>query len=346
MTRYNIVLAAVALAGWLAAPPAQGAESLREVFKRVDPSVVVVQTNRHQVVTGPKMQLTTLPGLGSGVLVSKDGKVMTAAHVVQTADEIQVQFQSGESVSARVLTSDPAADVALLQLDRMPANPVIARLGDSDETEVGDQVFVVGAPAGMSHTLTVGHISARRKPNTMLGGMSRAEFFQTDAAINQGNSGGPMFSMAGEVIGIVSHIISKSGGFEGLGFVVTSNLAQRLLLDQNPFWSGVESFLLSGDLARVFNLPQAAGMLVQRVASNSPAAQLGLKPGTMTAVIEGDPMIVGGDIILEVQGVPITGDGASYLVIRDRLIALRSGDAITVVVWRNGRKEELTTRRP
>ena len=87
-------------------------------------------------------------------------------------------------------------------------------------------------------------------------------------------------------------------------------------------------------------------MLVQRVASNSPAAQPGLKPGTMTAVIEGDPMIVGGDIILEVQGIPIGNDGASYLVIRDRLITLRPGDAITVVVWRNGRKEELTAKRP
>jgi S1-C subfamily serine protease len=346
MTRRSSIVAAVALAGWLVSPPAQGAESLREVFKRVDPSVVVVQTNRHQVVTGPKMELATLPGLGSGVLISKDGKVMTAAHVVQTADEIRVQFRNEESVPAKVLTSDPAADVALLQIERVPAGAAVARFGDSDDVEVGDPVFVVGAPAGMSHTLTAGHVSARRKPNTMLGGMSRAEFFQTDAAINQGNSGGPMFNMAGEVIGIVSHIISKSGGFDGLGFVVTANLARRLLLDQNPFWSGVESFMLSGDLARVFNLPQGAGMLVQRVAANSPAAQLGLKPGTMTAVIEGDPMIVGGDVILEVQGVPVTADGASYLVIRDRLIALRPGDAITVVVWRNGRKEELTAKRP
>ena len=346
MTKRNSIILAVALSGWPFIQMADGAESLREMFKRVDPSVVVVQTNSHQVVTGPKMQLATLPGLGSGVLISADGKVMTAAHVVQTADEIRVQFQSGESVPARVLTSEPAADVALLQLDRVPAGSTAAKLGDSDEMEAGDQVFVVGAPVGMSHTLTVGHISARRKPNTMFGGMSRAEFFQTDAAINQGNSGGPMFNMAGEVVGIVSNIISKSGGFEGLGFVVTANLARRLLLDQNPFWSGVESFLLSGDLARVFNLPQSAGMLVQRVASNSPAAQLGLKPGTMTAVIEGDPMIVGGDIILEVQGIPIGNDGASYLVIRDRLITLRPGDAITVVVWRNGRKEELTAKRP
>lgn len=347
MARCIVVIFVVALAGWLPSlSMAESARSLREVFKQVNQSVVVVETNSHQVVTGPRMQLATMPGLGSGVLISADGKVMTAAHVVQTADEIKVRFPNGEVSTASVLASDPAADVALLQLARVPVGVAVARLGNSDEAEVGDEVFVVGAPLGMSHTLTVGHISARRKPNTMFGDLSRAEFFQTDAAINQGNSGGPMFNMAGEVAGIVSHIMSKSGGFEGLGFVVTSNLARKLLLNQNPVWSGVESLILSGDLAKVFNIPQSAGMLVQRVASNSPAAQLGLKAGTMTAVIEGEPMIVGGDIVLEVQGVPVTGDGAGYLVIRDRLTKLRAGDTITVVVWRHGRKETLTAKRP
>jgi S1-C subfamily serine protease len=104
--------------------------------------------------------------------------------------------------------------------------------------------------------------------------------------------------------------------------------------------------MLSGDLAKVFYLPQSAGMLVQRVASNSPAAQIGLKAGTMMAVIEGEQMLVGGDIILEVQGIPVTSDGAGYLVIRDRLSSLRSGDTITVIVWRNGRKETLTAKHP
>ncbi len=346
MKRYRIVSLVIVLAGWwpalsiAASPP-----SLRDIFKQVDPSIVVVETNSRNVVTGPKMQPATLPGLGSGVLISDDGKVMTAAHVVQTADDIRVQFHNGTTVAATVLASDPAADLALLQLKHLPAGVKAAKLGDSDKAEVGDQIFVVGAPLGMSHTLTVGHIGARRKPSTMFGDLSRAEFFQTDAAINQGNSGGPMFNMAGEVVGIVSHILSKSGGFEGLGFVVTSNLARRLLLDQNPFWSGVESFVLSGDLAKVFNLPQNAGLLVQRVASNSTAAWLGLKPGTMTAVIEGAPMLVGGDIILEVQGVPVTDDGAGYLIIRERLGKLREGDTITVTVWRNGRKQELVEKR-
>lgn len=346
MARPGIVILMVVFVGWPSFSMAESPKSLRDVFRHVDPSVVVVETNSHHVVTGPKMQLATLPGLGSGVLVSADGKVMTAAHVVQTADEIKVRFHNGDIAAATVLASDPAADVALLQLAQVPAGVPVARLGDSDEAEVGDEIFIVGAPAGMSHTLTVGHISARRHSNTMFGDMSRAEFFQTDAAINQGNSGGPMFNMAGEVIGVVSHIMSKSGGFEGLGFVVTSNLARRLLHNRHPFWSGVEGFMLSGELAKVFNLPQSAGLLVQRVASNSPAAQLGVKPGTMTAVIEGAPLIVGGDIILEVQGVPITSDGAGYLVIRDRLTELRAGDPITVVILRNGRKETLTAKRP
>src|SRR5262249_38699074 len=155
---------------------------------------------------------------------------------------------TGETIPARVLTSEPAADVALLQLDHVPSKSVTAKLADSDAAEVGDEVFVVGAPIGMTHTLTVGYISARRNPNKFYSGLSRSEFFQTDAAINEGNSGGPMFNMRGEVIGIVSHILSKSGGSEGLGFVVTSNLASKLLLERNPFWSGVEGVLLSNEL--------------------------------------------------------------------------------------------------
>ncbi|HJU04250.1 MAG TPA: trypsin-like peptidase domain-containing protein [Nitrospiraceae bacterium] len=322
------------------------ADTLSKTFKRVDDSVVVIRTEHQEVVTGPKMQRVSLPGLGSGVIISADGKVMTAAHVVQTADVVRVEFAGGDTIPAKVISSDPSADVALLQMEKAPAKLVVATLGNSDAAEVGDPVFIVGAPVGMSHTLTVGHISARRTPPTLLGGLARSEFFQTDAAINQGNSGGPMFNMSGEVIGIVNHIISKSGGFEGLGFVVTSNLARRLLLERHAFWSGVEGFLLSGDFARIFNVPQKAGLLVQRVAANSPAAKIGLRAGTMAAIIEGEPLIVGGDVILEIQGVPVIEEGGSYPVIRDRLAGLGTGDKIIMVVLRGGRKEELTTTLP
>src|SRR5262249_55881749 len=149
---------------------------------------------------------------GSGVVISADGKVMTAAHVVHAMDEISVEALGGETVKGRVVASEPAADLSLVQLERVPAGVVAARLADSDAVRVGDQVIIVGAPYGLGHSLSVGWISARWPPNTVYRGMPLAEFFQTDAVINTGNSGGPMVNMAGDVIGIVSHNISKSGG--------------------------------------------------------------------------------------------------------------------------------------
>ena len=279
------------------------AETLGSVFKRVNRSVVVVRTKETDV-TGPGPGiLTSSRGLGSGVLVSADGKVITAAHIVQTADEVSVEFLTGEAVRARVIASEPSADVSLLQLERVPAGVLPSTLGDSDKVDVGDQVFIIGAPYGISHTLTVGHVSARHRPNTIYSELAGAEFLQTDAAINQGNSGGPMFNQAGEVVGIVSHIISKSGGFEGLGFVVTSNMARALLLERRSFWSGVQGFVLRDHLAKVFNVPQSTGILVQRVAAGSPAERSGLRPGTLKATIDGQTFVVGGDIILSIGGI-------------------------------------------
>ncbi|MBI4271086.1 MAG: trypsin-like peptidase domain-containing protein [Candidatus Rokubacteria bacterium] len=325
-------------------PPAFAAETLGQVFRRVSGAVVVVRTRESQPAPATP-GATSVQGLGSGVVISSTGQALTAAHVVHTADQITVEFRDGRAVAARVVASEPEADVALLQLEELPSDMLAARLGDSDLAEVGDPVFVVGAPYGIGHTLTAGLVSARHKPNTVWSGMALAEFLQTDAAINQGNSGGPMFNMAGEVVGIVSHIISKSGGFEGLGFVVTSNMARRLLLERKSFWSGLDGYLLSGPLARVFNLPQPVGLLVQRVAQRSPSAEMGLRGGTLRATVGGETFTVGGDIILEVQGIPITGR-TSYEGIQERLGRLHPGVPITVTVLRDGRRVDLTGRLP
>jgi S1-C subfamily serine protease len=334
------VLLSVVLMG--AASVCARAQSLSEVFKKVDPSVVVVLTREKGIAPDSFARPVSIAGLGSGVLVSPDGKVLTAAHVVQTADAIAVEFPTGEVLNARVVSSEPAADVALLQLERPPDAPVVARLGDSDGVEVGDQVFVVGAPLGVSHSLAVGHISARRSPDRASGDLSLAEFFQTDAAINQGDSGGPLFNMAGEVIGIVSHIFSRSGAPEGIGFAVTSNVARRLVLEERSFWSGLSGVLISGDLAPVFNLPPpGAGLLVQRIASGSPAERLGLRAGTLRATIGDQDLLVGGDIILAVQGVPLAEAG-SYLLVRRKVMDLRPGDPISVTVLRAGTRLDLT----
>lgn len=334
MRTRNVVLLSAVLVG--AASISARAESLSEVFKQVNPSVVVITTQEKEIASASGTRLVSVAGLGSGVLVSADGKVLTAAHVVQTADAIAVKFLNGETLGASVVYSEPAADVALLQLKRAPREPEVARLGDSDMVEVGDQVFVVGAPLGIGHTLTVGHVSGRRGPDVGPGDMRMAEYFQTDAAISPGNSGGPLFDMSGNVVGIVSHILSRSGGSEGLGFAITSNIARHLLLEERSLWSGLSGTLISGDLAQVLNLPPpGAGLLIEKIASGSPAERLGLRAGTLRATIGDDDLILGGDIVLAVQGISI-GDPDGYLLVRRTLSETRAGDQITVTILRAG----------
>lgn len=334
------LLLLLVLAGAWADASASG-DSLSAMFKRVGPAVVIVRTAGRVVPPQSGGRPVSVAGLGSGVLIDTGGKVVTAAHVVQTADAVRVEFPGNVLVKARIIASDAAADVALLQLDRVPPGIVPAQLGDSNKAEVGDEVFVVGAPLGIGHTLTVGHLSARRKPNATYGGIAPTELFQTDAAINQGNSGGPMFNMDGEVIGIVSHIVSKSGGSEGLGFVVTSNMARRLLFDEPSVWSGLEGYLLAGDLAQAFNIPaRRVGLLVQRVAGGSPAEQLGLRGGSLPARIGDEYLLLGGDVILSVDGIGL-GDPGAYESIRRRLIEVRAGGSLGVSVLRAGETIEL-----
>lgn len=325
---------------WHAGPV--GAQSIREVFQKVAPSVVVVRARGRDVTTAGQ---TRFAETGSGVLISKDGKVMTAAHVVHSMDEISVQFLGGETVAARVLTSEPAADLSLLQLERVPPGSAVATMADSDSVQVGDEVIIVGAPYGLSHSLSVGHISARWAPDTVYRSMPLAEFFQTDAVINTGNSGGPMFSMKGEVIGIVSHNISRSGGSEGLGFVVTLNTARQLLFERRSFWSGLEGLMLSDELADLLNVPpKATGYIVKTVAKNSPADQVGLRGSRQMVTISGQEVPLGGDIILSVQGIQMRS--ADVAKIRDVLSGLPSGAPFRVTVLRAGQVLELIGQVP
>ena len=215
MSRRIAILISACLAGTTGMTQA---ESVGDLFERVNSSVVEIATQEREIAPQGGNQFISVAGLGSGVLISEDGLILTAAHVIQAADTIKVRFLNGEIVEADVLASEPSADVALVQVKKVPEDLHVAELADSDEVEVGDKVFVIGAPLGVSHTLTVGHLSARRAPNSLAGSMLSTELLQTDAAINPGNSGGPMFNMEGQVIGIVSHIISLSGGAEGLGF--------------------------------------------------------------------------------------------------------------------------------
>jgi S1-C subfamily serine protease len=324
--------------------PGQASElkpALEDLFDAVHQSVVLVRTGERMIIARDGIAFLPIMDQGSGVLISEDGDVLTAAHLVQVADVVQVEFADGATVDARVIASEPTADLALLQLERVPEGAVIARVGDSDAVRVGEQVFVIGAPFGLSHTLTVGHISARHPPGTLGGPFNLAEFFQADVAIHRGNSGGPMFNMNGEVIGVVSYILSQSGAFEGVGFTATSNSIEELLFARRSPWSGISVYGLDPTLAGIFNLPQEAGLLVQRVAEGSPGARLGLLPSYLSAKIGTHELMLGGDIILEVDGIPV-GTFEFYPTLRQHLTKLQKGQALTVKVLRHGRVIELS----
>ena len=338
-------LAALALLLILASSIPAGAQGVGQLYDSVSASVVVIKAKGREV-SSAGTGLVNFGETGSGVLISADGKVITASHVVQAMDEIEVEFLGiRETVPARVIASEPAADLSLLQLQRVPSGVQAARLGDSDKARVGHEVIVIGAPYGLSHSLTTGYISARWAPNTVYRRLPFAEFFQTNAAINTGNSGGPMFNMTGEVIGIVSHIISKSGGSEGLGFVVTVNTAKRFLLTTDHFWTGMEGELISGTVAAVMNVPQPVGFLVTAVAKNSPSALAGVRGGTLKATIGGQEYTVGGDVILKIADVTLTAV-ADMVKMRETLGALPAGSSYGITLLRGGKVIELTGRVP
>ncbi len=323
-------------------PPPGTAGSLRELFKQVDRSVVVVRTVEKQLSRDKSKGLVSARGLGSGVLIAPEGLVMTASHVVHVADAVAVELWDGQLIPARVVGSEPTADLALLQLEQVPENLQPAPLGDSSQVEIGDEVFVVGAPYGVGRSLTAGHISAIRVQEDIPEELTPLRLFQTDAAINRGNSGGPMFNMQGEVIGIVSSILSQSGGSEGLGFAVTSNVARKVLLEEKTFWAGVTTVLLRGEFAKVFNLPQPAGLLVQQVAQNSPADHIGLRPGETLARVGEREFLVGGDIILAMLGRQVTDKPEFLMDVQKAMKEIKAHDRIVLKVLRDGTVVDLS----
>ena len=274
------------------------AQNLEETFRKVSPVVVVVRSKGRDVRASG---VTHFNETGSGFLISEDGRVMTAAHVVNGMDEITVEGIGGEIVRARLLSANAAADVALLQLERMTKAMRVARLGDSDSVRVGEQVMVVGAPYGLAYSMSVGWISARWAPNTIFPDMPLAEFFQTTATINTGNSGGPLFNMLGEVV-----------GSEGLGFVVTTRSARALLVPRKVFWGALQGMLLTGRLATIFNVPAPAGFLVKTVARDSMASNMGLQGSDGVVTIQGREIPVGGDTLVGV----VPGASFSMKVLR------------------------------
>jgi serine protease Do len=314
-------------------------QHLADLFEEIKKSVVTIYVQESQNTgTGDPRTFAANEGLGSGVLINND-VVLTAAHVVANADRIMVQFYDGEAVEATTTRISRVADVAVVTLRRPPSDPHLARIGNSDEVRIGEDIFIVGAPLGLPYSLSRGIISGRHAEHNFSNDGKSLEFFQTDASINTGNSGGPMFNDQGEVIGIVSSILTRSGGFEGIGFAATSNVARELLTSRGSTYFGIESMVLTYEMARILNVPQESGLLVQHVVGDSPAGKLGIRGGFRKVSMEDQEFMLGGDIILQIDHIPVTGEESIYQI-WEHLSSTHSTITHTIKVLRNGEIRE------
>jgi len=315
-------------------------QELTKLYEKVSPSVVqIIVKSETSKGIGDPYEMVVSGGMGTGVLMSKDGDIVTAAHVVANASEIEIVYKTGEHVSASIEVVSNIGDVALLKASRVPANAVIAKFGNSDKVKIGSKIFVIGFPMGLNYSLSTGVVSGYHKQEIKLGKGIKIESFQTDASINTGNSGGPMFNYKGEVIGIVSSILTKSGGFEGIGFAATSNLAKNLLYKGDHFWFGVDGTFISGIIAEILNLPQDGGFLVSSVTPSSPAYFLGIRGGYLKSTIGRQEFLVGGDIILSIDNIKIDSIESvtkAWEVLRNK----KQYETVTFKVLRSGSVKE------
>ena len=299
-SRYLVCLMALAAMPLQAAKPSD--EEVRvALLARLEKSVVVIRASSSGLMPLDET-------LGSGVIASSDGLVITAAHVVADARVLELTLSGGESVEAKVLYLDNTLDVALIRMSKAPPADAVATLGDSAKLAKGATVYVIGNPRGLEFSIAAGMVSGRHAPEHAFGAESPGtdgDWIQTDAAMNAGVSGGPMFNSSGEVVGIAQSIVSRSGGSEGLGFGIGISSVRKLLELDACLYLGFSAIPLSGRLAEAFNVPATAGLLVQFVAPESPAADAGLREGEIEVGSGRDRIMLGGDIITHVDGVPV-----------------------------------------
>jgi serine protease Do len=326
------------------APEALSA-SFAEIARRVEPAVVNIETltaatevsdkdnedKDDQSSNNPLLDMFRRQarrpsrGVGSGFIVSPKGYILTNEHVVEGSTRIIVGLQSGEKYRGRVVGIDEETDVAVIKIDAPQDLPTVT-LGDSNATQVGDWVLAIGSPFGLDQTVTAGIISKKERESPFFTNFQR--FLQTDAAINRGNSGGPLVNMRGEVIGINSQIATSTGDYNGIGFALPAseaNFVYRQILAQGKVrrgYLGVTLDSVKEEFARVYGLPEAKGAIIMDVFQTkdgqpTPAAKAGMETNDIITEFNGQPVASAQDLIQKVAGSPI-GESAAFTFLRDR----------------------------
>jgi S1-C subfamily serine protease len=319
-----------------------------QIYRQDAPAVVVItdaQTETTQATPFSPAQKQKVTALGSGFVIDKQGNIVTNDHVVQGGSNIHVGFSNGASYPATIVGTDPSTDVAVVRV-QAPASALHPLQFDADSTvEVGDPIYAIGNPFGLDRTMTAGIVSALGRDIQAPNGLSIPNAIQTDAAINHGNSGGPLLDRFGHVIGINSQIEGGTVNANvGVGFAVPSDTAKSIA-DQlianghvQHAWLGVEVATIDTAVTgEVSGLP-SRGVEVAKIVSGGPAAKAGLKAATRQKIVNGVGVLLGGDVIVSVDGKPV-GSSAQLAAI---VAAHRPGDQVTLKVVRGGKSRSIT----
>ena len=329
----------------LTRPASDSGLSVGEIYERYSDGVVFIQAEQRSGGADP-LGIPQGGGTatGSGFVIDKAGHVLTNAHVVEDASSIEVQVgDEGDVRGAELVGMDPSSDVALLRLDDAEGlQPV--QLGESAKVEVGDPVVAIGNPFGLDRTVTSGIISAKQRQIRAPNGFSISDVIQTDAAVNPGNSGGPLLDASGRVIGINSQIATSGGGNEGVAFAVPIEVAKDVadqLIDDGSVeraYIGISGGSLTPEAANALKLAVDQGVLVESVVQNGPAAKAGIKGATGETTVGGESFPSGGDVITELDGEPLAG-------MDDLISAVNAADPgaeMRLTVLRGGAEREVT----
>jgi S1-C subfamily serine protease len=340
---------------------AGSALSINQIFQRSAPGVVQV-TSTSVVQSAPALDPSALDpfadpfgtpptqeqrSLGSGFVVDKAGHIITNYHVVADSTKVDVSFSSNESLNAKVVGIDPSTDLAVLKVNARSRALTPLQLGDSDTVSVGDAVVAIGNPFGLDRTVTAGIVSALQRQIEAPNRYSIDHVIQTDAPINQGNSGGPLLNTHGQVIGVNAQISTGETGTRGnvgIGFAIPINTVKSVAAqiiqhgEVEHAFIGITAHAINATLARSYRLPVSRGLLIETVQPRSGAAKAGVKGGSTQVTVAGETYLLGGDVLVRADGTRVS----SLSRLRELVAAKKPGDTMKLEVYRGSKKLTLT----